>query len=78
MATIDNPNDTIHPKSKSPNSEPVKWSPNFTNFRKLAPNMTGIARKKVNSAATSLEIPINKAPIIVAPDLEVPGINANI
>lgn len=35
--------------------------------------MTGIARKKVNSAATVLDTPIKSAPTIVAPDLEVPG-----
>ena len=36
----------------------------------------GIAKKNENSAATPLETPSNKAPIIVAPDLEVPGIIA--
>ena len=39
----------------------------------LAPNMTGIARKKVNLAAASLEIPIAIEPTIVDPDLDVPG-----
>ena len=33
-------------------SAPVKSNPNFTIFSKLAPNMTGIAKKNVNSEAT--------------------------
>ncbi len=44
-----------------------------TIFTKLAPNMTGIPKKKVNSAATARLTPINKAPTIVAPEREVPG-----
>ena len=35
--------------------------------------MTGMARKKVNSAATLLDTPIRSAPTIVAPEREVPG-----
>ena len=35
--------------------------------------MTGTARKKVNSAAQVLETPIRRAPMMVAPDREVPG-----
>ena len=38
-----------------------------------APNITGIARKNVNSAATYLEVPSNNAPMIVAPERDVPG-----
>ena len=52
----------------------VKANPNFKSFSKLAPNITGIARKKVNSAAISLDVPRITAPKIVAPDLDVPGI----
>ena len=51
--------------------------PNFKSLSKLAPNITGIARKNVNSAATSLEVPSIIAPRIVAPDLDVPGIKDN-
>ena len=40
---------------------------------RLAPNITGIAKKKVNSAATVLDTPKSRAPTIVAPDLDVPG-----
>ena len=35
--------------------------------------MTGIARKKVNSAATVRDTPSISAPTIVAPEREVPG-----
>ena len=37
-------------------------------------DITGTARKNVNSAAATLETPINNAPIIVEPEREVPGI----
>ena len=42
-------------------------------FNKEAPNIAGIAKKNVNSAETDLETPIIKAPIIVAPERDVPG-----
>ena len=78
IANIDTPNDTIHPSIRKPNSAAENANPNFNSFRRLAPNITGIARKNVNSAAVSLDTPISSAPTIVAPDLEVPGINASI
>ena len=59
-------------------SEPVKLKPNFNNLSKLAPSMTGTARKNVNSAATVLETPIKSAPRIVAPERDVPGNTAAI
>ena len=49
-----------------------------TIFKKLTPNIVGIAIKKLNSAAADLETPIMRAPIIVAPEREVPGIMASI
>lgn len=58
-------------------SNPVQEKPNFTNFRALAPSITGIAKKKVNSAATKREAPNSKAVIIVTPEREVPGMSAN-
>ena len=61
------------PISKSASSREVNAKPNFTSFNRLAPNITGIARKKVNSAATVLEMPIAIAPSMVAPEREVPG-----
>ena len=42
-------------------------------FKKTCSNI-GTARKNVNSAATLLDTPIMSAPIIVAPDLDVPEI----
>ena len=45
-------------------------------FNRLAPNITGMAKKKENSLATVLEQPQYKPPKIVAPDLDVPGIKA--
>lgn len=54
-------------------SFPLKAKPNLSTLRRLAPSITGIARKKVNSAAAVLETPIRRAPRIVAPEREVPG-----
>ena len=59
-------------------SLPVKESPNLRIFSRLAPSITGIARKNVNSAATVLDTPISSAPKIVAPDRDVPGKTAAI
>src|SRR5699024_2292160 len=66
-------NDVIQPASKIINSSGVKLNPKPSSFSKLAPNITGIDMKNENSAATDLEVPIRIAPIIVEPDLEVPG-----
>ena len=44
-------------------------------FKKLAPNIVGIPRKKENSEANVLDAPKIIPPKIVEPDLEVPGIN---
>ena len=58
---------------KRQTSVPVKEKPNFRIFRRLAPNMTGIPRKKVNSAATVREVPARIPPIMVEPERDVPG-----
>lgn len=76
MANIETTKATIIPVKSIIISEPVKTNPNFSILSKLAPNITGMARKNVNSAAMNLEVPSSIAPIIVAPDLEVPGIRA--
>ena len=55
----------------------VNSKPNLTTLRALAPNITGIDRKKENSAAINLEAHNIIPPMIVAPDLEVPGISAS-
>ena len=77
MAQMETPKATTVPTNKTTNSAELKASPNFKSFKKLAPNITGIAKKKVNSAATVREVPISMAPIIVAPEREVPGIRAS-
>ena len=73
MTTIDTRNAEIMPISRSAVSIPVAGSPHFTSFSRLAPNIAGIARKKVNSAAAVLETPSSSAPTMVAPEREVPG-----
>ena len=73
MENTETINATTIPKSRIKISAPVKWNPNFTIFNRLAPNITGIPRKKENSAAAGLEQPMIMAPKIVEPDLEVPG-----
>ena len=45
-------------------------------LRADAPNMTGMARKNENSAAAGREIRRVRAPTMVAPEREVPGISA--
>ncbi len=66
----------IIPTARIPISVPVKSKPNFTSFKRLAPNITGIPRKKLNSAAMGRVRPRSIAPRMVAPDREVPGIRA--
>ena len=67
IAHIETTNATNIPTNNTISSNPLITKPNLINLSKLAPNITGIAKKKVNSAATSLETPINNAPNIVAP-----------
>ena len=49
----------------------------FTHFNSPQPNITGIARKNVNSAAAVLEQPHSMPPMMVDPDRDVPGIIAS-
>ena len=74
MDSIDTTKAEIIPAANITSSAPVRAKPNFTSFNKLAPNMTGIAIKKLNSAPMYLEQPKINAPKIVAPEREVPGI----
>ena len=74
MAKMETTNATTMPTIRTANSVPVNARPNFNSLIKLAPNITGMARKKVNSAAISLEVPIKIPPIIVEPEREVHGI----
>ena len=67
-------NATAIPVNKMLHSNPVKENPNLMIFIALAPNITGIAKKNENSAATILEVPKKIAPKIVEPERDVPGI----
>ena len=78
IAHTDTINETIVPTASTTSSKPVNTNPNLTSLSKLAPNITGIAKKNVNSAAISLDTPINNAPTIVAPERDVPGKTAAI
>ena len=52
----------------------VNERPNFNIFMALNPNITGTAKKNVNSAAATLDTPIISEPTIVEPERDVPGI----
>ncbi|MNV88942.1 hypothetical protein D3C71_1831930 [compost metagenome] len=69
---------TTIPTTSVTNSSAVKVKPNLASLSTLAPSMVGTARKKVNSAAAVLATPSINAPIIVAPEREVPGKTAAI
>ena len=53
IAKIETKNATNVPVPNIIASADVKTNPNFNIFNKLAPNITGIAKKKVNSAVTA-------------------------
>ena len=55
------------------NSSEVKLNPNLMIFISDAPAIVGIPMKNENSAAVVLSNPSSRAPMIVAPDLDVPG-----
>lgn len=73
MTTTDTAKATAIPTISMDHSDALKARPDFSSFSRLAPNITGMARKNVNSAATVLDMPKSKAPIIVAPERDVPG-----
>ena len=73
ITITDTANATAIPTARIIHSLPLNEKPDFASFRMLAPNMTGMARKKVNSAAAVLDIPSKSAPTIVAPERDVPG-----
>ena len=77
IARMETANETTVPNKSRNTCIPVKFNPNLISFKKLAPNIAGIARKNVNSAATPLDTPMRSAPTIVAPERDVPGISAN-
>ena len=76
MAMSDTMKATAEPTPRIANSEATKVPPPtkyFTRRSSDAPNMTGIARKNVNSAATGRAQPRARPPMIVEPEREVPG-----
>ena len=73
MIKIDDTNATSIPSPNTASCEAVNARPNLTSFNKLAPNITGIAKKDVNSAATVRLTPNINPPRIVAPERDVPG-----
>lgn len=73
ITKTDTKNATTIPTSKMTSSLLVNVPPNLTSFKRLAPSITGIAKKNVNSAATVRDTPISSAPTIVAPERDVPG-----
>ena len=73
MITMETRNAISMPVPRRISSPPEKRKPYLTILRRLAPAMTGIARIKVNLAATVRETPISSPPTMVAPEREVPG-----
>ena len=78
ITNTDTINETTVPTPNTSNSKLFNAKPSLAILSKLAPNITGMAKKNVNSAAISQDIPINKAPTIVAPERDVPGKTAAI
>lgn len=76
MTITETTNATTDPTPNTNHSNPENTNPAFNSFSKLAPSIVGIAKKNENSAATYLDAPSRVAPIIVEPDLDVPGISA--
>ncbi len=74
IANTDTINAITMPNPRVRSYELVKSKSNFNSLNALAPNIVGTARKKLNSAAATLDTPIISAPIMVAPGRDVPGI----
>lgn len=71
-------NDTINPTAKDAISGEVIWPipPILIIFKRLIPTITGIAKKKENSAAATVDRPDTQPPIIVEAERDMPGIMA--
>ena len=76
MARTDTKNETIIPTKSTKTSGPVNDASvrNLKIFKRLAPTIVGMARKKENSAPADRPTPNKKAPKIVEPERDVPGI----
>ena len=72
---------TTQPTTRTAISVPVIAAPeriNLTTLSRDAPAITGMARKKVNSATQARDRPSSRPPTMVAPEREVPGMMASI
>ena len=77
MTTRETRKAVTQPNNKTSSSVWVMATPcaaNFTAFKRLAPSMVGMARKKENSEAAVRDSPRSIAPRMVEPEREVPGI----
>ena len=78
ITTIETRKAVSVPLKSTTHSVKERVKPSRTNalkaLRAEAPSITGIARKKENSAAAVLETPTRDAPRIVEPERDVPGI----
>ena len=72
MTATDTINAVTIPTIRTAVSDP-DICPYFTSALRLAPAITGTPIIKVNSAATVRETPSIRAPMIVAPERDVPG-----
>ena len=61
------------PMMRISSSVDVKLKPNLRSLMREAPAIVGMPMKKQNSAAVVLSSPRRRAPIIVAPERDVPG-----
>ena len=68
--------EVIQPIIRKISSLVVKANPVLSKSKDEAANIVGIANKKENSTIAEREIPKDNPPIIVAADLETPGIIA--
>ena len=73
ITTSETRNATPIPRRRVISSADVNAKPNLRSFIALKPSITGTARKNVNSAAAVRDTPIISAPMMVAPEREVPG-----
>ncbi len=78
ITNMDTTKAVTNPIPKTDHSRVDQIKPAFINFKKLAPNITGMAKKNENSAATVRLKPNHMAPQMVAPLRDVPGIKASI
>ena len=65
------------PTAKKGRSLMLRWSRDMNRSKPVARNMVGMARKKENSVAALRDNPVNRPPMMVAPEREVPGMSEN-